>query len=105
MNKILEQWENSTQILATYFAKRYFGKDATDVYWVGDIVGGVLAVNDYFFSLSDMIEFIRHDYGVERMFDYYDYALEFATRNMGKELSPICIRDYKKLKIKNPNDK
>lgn len=79
-NEQLINWYTATDLLAEYFVSRYFGKDATDVFWVADEVGGVLAVNDCFFSLTDMVEFIRYRYSRKDMHEYYEYALELAMK-------------------------
>lgn len=91
-SEFLKAWERETSNLAEYFSARYFGNGVTDSYWVADDVGGVYVIADYFFSVNDMVDFIKYSYSKENMFEYYDYALE----NFGK--NPICIRDYKKLK-------
>ena len=79
---------------AHFFSKKYFGKDIEE-WWVGDDIGGVYYINDRFFNLNDMMDFIRYGYSGKKMFEYYDYAFE---ENIEEGRKPICIRDYKKLK-------
>ncbi len=89
--KEIKNWEKSSQELAEYFVKKYFGKlEDFDCYWVADEIGGVLVINDYFFNLSSMIDFIRYKYKEKQMFDYYHYSIE--------EDSPINIKNWIKLK-------
>lgn len=95
-NEFLKSWEYATKNLAEYFSARYFGNGA-EMYWVADDIAGVLFINDYFFNLSDMVDFIRYDYSKEKMFEYYEYSLECSD----KKENPVCIRDYKKLKNHN----
>ncbi len=71
--KWFKQWEIATQNITNIFTEKYFKGVISDIYWVADEVGGVLCVNDYFFSLGDITDFIRYDYKVEDMFKYYDY--------------------------------
>lgn len=88
-----KSWDLATQKLADEFNARYFGPDASDVYWIASEIGGCLAINDYFFSLRDICEFIRHSYSKKDMFAYYDYSLTRFTKGV-----PIaCIRDWRKM--------
>jgi hypothetical protein len=86
-------WEVATNELVESFVFKYFGQ-VTDIYWVAEEVGGVLAVNDYFFNLSDIINFIRHNYSKNKMFEYYDYSLDLYSKNK----TPINIKNYIKIK-------
>lgn len=96
-------WIINTDELAKTFAEKYFGKDS-DQWWVADEIGGVYFINDYFFNLLEMVEFLRYKYTRKMMFDYYEYKLEFEQKQydndprISQRLSPICIRDYKKMK-------
>jgi hypothetical protein len=93
INGFLQTWEAHTNYLARHFALKYFGKDKED-WWVADEIGGVYHINDYFFNLDTMVQFLKHNYSVKKMFEYYDYQLKCIE---DKKI-PICIRDYKKLK-------
>ena len=96
MKQILRNWEKATQELINYFLKKYFTeKDyEPDWYWIADEIGGTLFVNDYFFNLEDIVQFLRYEYTAKDMFAYYDYALDNAKKN--KIL--INIQNWKKLK-------
>jgi hypothetical protein len=74
------------------FAKKYFGLDC-EYWWVADESGGVMHINDYFFNMEDMIDYMKYKYTSKKMFEHYDYALEELT----VDRSPINIRNYKKL--------
>ena len=89
----LKKLEDSIQALTDYFVTKYFGKGTEDVYWIADDIGGVLHVNDYFFSLSDIIEFLKYGYTTKQMFDYYDYRMI-----LGDQDAPINIKNWRKLK-------
>jgi hypothetical protein len=89
----LKSWEKITQELTDLFIKKYFGKDA-EWYWVADEIGGVLYVNDRFFNLSDIVDFLKCGYTPKQMFRYYDYRLE----NQEKGKPVINIKNYLKLK-------
>jgi len=97
MIKDLVMWEVKTHLLAEYFVKRYFGKpDDVEHWWVADDIGGVLSVADYFFSLSDIVAFIKYKYTRKQLFEYYEYRTDLGMKK--KPELPICIRDWKKLK-------
>ena len=100
MIKYLKDWEEKTAILGEYFIERYFGKrENVEYYWIAEDIGGVLSVNDYFFSLSDIVEFIKYHYSKNMMFKYYDYALEYNSKKKHKKNDYLInIKSYKKLK-------
>jgi hypothetical protein len=95
INQFLENWEWYTNDFAVYFAIKYFGKD-NERWWVANEVGGVYHINDYFFNMTDMVDFVRYKYSRKQMFEYYEYSLDFLSKRKNDHL-PICIRDYKKL--------
>lgn len=77
-------------VLARYFVNKYFGTHA-EYYWIGSEVGGVIEVNQFFFDMNQIADFIRHKYTKKRLFDYYDYMLEM--QNKGE--IPWNIKTYK----------
>lgn len=86
--------ETAIQDFTDYFVDRYYGNDASEVYWVADDVGGVLFVNDNFFSFHNMVQYVKYRYTAKEMFEHYDYSLE---QHM-KEKSPINIENWKQVK-------
>jgi len=99
MNGFLKTWEDASDTLSWYFIKRYFGKiEEVEYYWIAEDVGGVLAVNDYFFSIDDIVNFIKYHYSKDLMFEYYDYALDYHLQTKHKSTDyPINIKNYKEL--------
>ena len=96
--KALKEWDLATDNLAKHFIEKYFGKDYSledDAFWIGsqDEDREVLAINDYFFDLNDLVSFIRYNYTRDEMFTYYDYALDCID----KHKNPINIKNWKKL--------
>ena len=92
--KWLKQWEIATHNLTNVFTNRYFKNSVSDIYWVGDEVGGVLCVNDYFFDIGRICEAIRYNTSVKRLFEYYDKEIEFAMRD---KYMPVNFKVYSKL--------
>ena len=92
--KELKKLEEEINAFADYFLKRYFKEKPSDIYWVANMVGGVLVANDYFFDFDQMLNFIRYKYSVKDMFDYKDYELV----NGLKESPIINIKNWKKLR-------
>jgi hypothetical protein len=91
--ELIKEYNRIAESIGAYFCSKYFKTD--DFYWVADDrIDGPLHVGDYFFSLKDMLDYMRYRYGVNKMFEHYDYALEEAMHDR----HPICIRDWKKLK-------
>jgi hypothetical protein len=101
--QVIFSWELETDLLARYFAKRYFGKDVEE-WWLADEVSGVYCIGDYFFNLEDMVDFIRYKYTAKDMFAYYDYSLDFQEKEYERnpklvnKMHPINIKNWKKLK-------
>jgi hypothetical protein len=93
---IFKEWESSTEYLANFFAKKYFGIDA-ETWWVGDEIGGTFVINDHYFSVTDITDFLRYSYTIKNMFDYYDYALEEAM----EKRNPINIKHWRKRIVEN----
>ena len=99
-NEFIKDWERATENLAQYFARRYFiddfcEDDEPEMWWVADEIGGVLHINDHFFNLKDIVDFIRYDYSKKKMFEYYEYALDCRTKEKDYIIN---IKNYKKLK-------
>lgn len=88
--ELLKNWSESTEAIGDFFVLRYFGRDA-DSHWLADDIGGVLYVNDYFFDLQQVLDFLKYSYSKNKMFEYYDYQLQC---NEDKKL-PINIRTYR----------
>ena len=78
--------------VADTFTRKYF--KGASYYWIGLEVGGVIEVADRFFSVSDMVDFLRYKYTSKMMFRYYDEKLDADMK--GKEF-PYNIYSYKKL--------
>lgn len=95
MKEDLNNLEGAINTFAAGFAVKYFGK-YPESWWVADEVGGILFVNDYFFNLKDMIDFVKYRYTRKKMFEYYDYALGIASGDEGDY--KINIKNWIKLK-------
>lgn len=74
-NKQLANWEKAVIALTELFVGEYFDKEA-DWYFVGDDIGGVLVVNDYFFNLDRIVEAIKYKATEKQLFDFYDLELQ-----------------------------
>lgn len=91
----LKEWERETENLAQFFCAKYFRNSHPEMWWVAGIIGGVLHINDYFFNLSDIVDFIRYDYTEKKMFEYYEYRM---NEKVVFHNSPINIKNYLKTK-------
>lgn len=89
--QLLNDFEIATLNLGAHFLTKYFGKNVSDTYWIGNDVTGTLYVNDYFFDLGEIRDFLKYKYSKDDMFNYYDHAL--AIREKGG--FPMPIRDWK----------
>ena len=94
--KITLAWEDETNKLVEIFVNRYFYK-GVDWYWVGNEVGFVLCVNDYFFNLSHILTALRFNCSDTKLFEFYDLELEHHTN--GKDM-PINFENFIKYGLK-----
>lgn len=98
INIYLEDWQKASDELCDWFAEKYFGQD-NESWWIADEIGSVLFVNDYFFNLSDIVDFVRYEYSRKMMFAYYDYRLEFQSDKKYKNDDYLInIKNYKYVK-------
>lgn len=99
MNKELKSYYKSIEDLTKLFCKRYFN----EVYkyntenWVGRDIGGIIEINDYYFSMSNIEHAIKHNATKKELFKWYDYSLDKASRKPKKgELPQMNLENYLK---------
>lgn len=90
-----KNWENTTAVLTAVFRIRYFGRSAGG-YWIANEIGSVYVINDHFFNLDSIADFLRYEYTRKDMFAYYEYSLRCNEKN----ISPINIKAWRKFKNK-----
>lgn len=92
MKKIINNWDQATNQLATAFVKKYYGKEFVgEYYWAADTVGDVLFINDDVYCLSRMKEALELRATYDQLQEYFDY--EVWTR--GKPGVPeISFKNY-----------
>lgn len=69
-NKIKELF-----ILRYFCSKNYLIEDV-ETYWIGDQVGSVAVINDYFFNIEDMVLALDRTVSKKKLFAYYDQSIE-----------------------------
>lgn len=89
-------WEAETDKLAQLFVKKYFGE--ADYYWIGNEIGGVIEVADYFFSLDRMVEALRYRASAKKLFAYYDLENE-KMFEIPESKPDVNFRTYLKMKL------
>ena len=87
--KQLKKLEKSIEEFTDYFAMRYF--DVAIYHWMGDEIGGCVEINDFFFNLTNMVDYVKYDYSFDEMYKYYYYAMECSQQNE----TPINIKNWK----------
>jgi hypothetical protein len=87
----VEVYEQAADYVAEVFTEFYF--EEAGFYWIAEEIGGMISVNDHFFSLGNMVDYIRNEYTVDQMFKHYDYTFEEAM----EKRSPINIKNWRKL--------
>jgi hypothetical protein len=96
MKKDLQNWYKATDILAKEFAFHYFGDDV-EVWWVAGQIGGVLFINDRFYSIQDIVDYIQYKYSKKDMFDHHDTMLKNAEKGMSIDASIKNWRELRKV--------
>ena len=78
MNKKLKNYYNAVEELTKLFCNKYFkGVYEYDVNdWVGGDIGGIICINDYWYSLSNIEIAIKYKATKKELFDYYDISYE-----------------------------
>ena len=93
-NIAIEEYNAICDRIVQIFVNKYFEDGDVKAFWIADDIGGVICINDYFFSMSDMLEYMKYKYTYLNMFEHADYCLDCAYKN----ISPTNIKNYKKLK-------
>lgn len=102
-NKLIKDWNIATNKITSLFINKYFGdceiswiknfdfvedgfefqgsdgsEDGINLhgYWVGNDIGGILEISDYYFSFDRMKEALELNATEKQLFDYYDLELE-----------------------------
>lgn len=91
-NDLIKQYEKIVGHTLDYFIVKYFGKlEDVDYYWIGNHIGGCCHINDYFFSVEEMLDYMRNSATQKQMFDHYDYALNEEEQDR----TPLTFKHYK----------
>lgn len=99
---IIHNYQKVCESVAREFFSKYFRTEQYSVDdWIGEEIGGVLNVGDYFFSLSDMVQYLQYEYTRDQLFARYDMALEQAQQANG--IAVPNIKNWLKLKDYDEN--
>lgn len=98
-NKLIENYEKAViEITSKFIEKNFQNEDEEPTFeWVGRDIGGVIYINDYFFSFTDILEFTKLKATTKQVFDYGDYSLRCFY---DKSLPKYNIKNFLKLKQK-----
>lgn len=73
---VAQYFEACERIKEAFLKKYYNYYTLDDIFWVGDDIGGVACVGEYFHNMNDMVAALYLDCPVEKFFEWYDYCLE-----------------------------
>ena len=87
MKKELTKYENACNELTRTFIEKYicdkdYKLNEVSWDWVGNTIGEVVCINDYFINMTDIAEAFRLKCSVETFWEWYDDSLE--TRQTGR---------------------
>ena len=65
------------------YVKRFIKMYAlsSDDFWVGEEVGGIVCVSDYFINFLDVVYMVDNNIGWDVFLNWYDYTLELSIKN------------------------
>lgn len=86
--------EWTSQNVANVFKEKYYGKKEVEAWWVADEIGGVYFINDNFYELNQMVDFLKYKFPQKKMFEYMEYNLEMYEKGE----TPWNIKTYKYVK-------
>lgn len=95
MPKEIKEYEQACRKIAEAFTKKYF-KDP-ESWCVADDPTDVWYINDCYFTVDQMYEFLKNRYSQKMMFDYYYERLEHYQKNNTTDCFPN-IKSYKHAK-------
>ena len=98
--------ETSVNGYRDIFLMEYFNASidgpSVESYWVADHVGGVLAVNDYFFNFDDIRYAVDNKVESSVLFRWYDYSL--IVYDMSGMSEKVSLEQYVSGKLKYDED-
>lgn len=69
--KLLNKYEKLIAEITKDFLENYYSDYSDDAFWIGDEIGGVLAVGDAFITVDMMIDALRYKPAVSQFHDWY----------------------------------
>lgn len=78
MKKLQKQFDDCVMQYIQEFEKKH---DVEFEYWVGDEVGGIVILNDYYFNFLDIKRDIDTNQPKELIFKWYEEGVEYAMNN------------------------
>lgn len=83
MNEAIKQYKQACEEVREAFVQKYYNTypEWTDESeWVAGDIGGVLAVNDEYWSIADMVTALKLDANEKDLFDWYNDSIDAAIR-------------------------
>lgn len=77
---LLREYYRACNEIAKAFVGYYFSKGDVDMWWVADIPGTVLVINDYFFGMEDILTALREKAPKKKLFDWIDQQEKKDTK-------------------------
>ncbi len=77
--ELRKNFENAVEDYCKAFCKKYELEDYSPDMWVGDHIGGIIEVSDYFFNFDDVKYCIDNDVDWMELTTWYDYCIELKS--------------------------
>lgn len=80
ISKIKKEYNDVCDKYISLFKSKYFPEIPLDTYWVDlDSIGGVLYINDYFFSFDNIKYAVDNNITEDSLFEWYDHTMSLST--------------------------
>ena len=109
---MITKYNNICNELAVEFIKKFYKDDDDpqeitfdyyDAYWVGGDIGEVLAINDFFWNMSDIVQALKLNPTREQLMDWYydEYMCEEGLK-LSLYLENLAKKQEKQKNTGNP---
>jgi len=87
--KIKNQYDSSVESYIVTFKNCYFKNVECEDYWIGEEIGGVFFINDYYFNFDDIRYAIDNQVCGTELFAWHNYVVNIETNNSETQIPTL----------------
>ena len=94
--KVVKHWEDTTNIIAREFVKKYFAKYCANNHanenwvWIDDDIGGILMIGGYHFVMSTIRIALKFDINPIIFYNFHNHEIDCMDRNT----HPLSLEEF-----------